>query len=177
MNRKYARNIILGLLSVLLWRCDSEDPNIKHTETEALAGEWYVTYTLNGSDFNGGYSRIITANTAANVANEILVSDYVEPNAARGNFWSYKIKAQVDPAGGSFTADEVTSSASYDGDPYPVKVNILNGKVMPGKGRSKTGVVVDSIYFEIQFEDDTPAFGRTYVATGHKRTGFHADDY
>lgn len=177
MKRKYVRNIALGLLAVLLWRCNSDDPNIKNTATEAMAGEWYVTYSVGGTDVGGGHSKIITSNTAANVATEILVSDYVEPNAVQGNFWSYKVKVQADPTAESFSANESVSSALYKGDPYYIKVNVMNGKVFPGKGHSKTGVTVDSIYFELQFEDDAPSFGNTYVVSGHKRTGFVADDY
>lgn len=174
------KNLIIytvAFIGALMVSCDQDDPNIEHTATEALAGEWYVTYSVGGTDVGGGHSKIITSNTAANVATEILVSDYVEPNATSGNFWSYKVKAEVDPSSESFSANESVSSALYEGDPYYIKVNILNGKVLPGQGHSKTGVTVDSIYFEMQFEDDTPAYSTTFVVAGHKRTGFKADEY
>jgi hypothetical protein len=172
------KKIILFALgiSVALLSCEQDDPNIGQTATKDLAGEWYVTYTVDGTDLIG-HAPIITSNTAANLPTEILITDYVEPNATAGNFWSYKVKAQVDPAAKEFTATEVVSSALYDGDPYNIKVNVLNGKVIKNGGHSRTGVVVDSIYFELQFEDDSPAFGTTYVVSGHKRTGFTADDY
>jgi hypothetical protein len=173
------KNIIylLILMSISILSCDESDPNIKETETKAMAGEWWITYTVDGDDVSGGHVRLITSNTAANVNNEILVSDYIEGNDDAGTFWSYKIKANVDATSKTFTANEVVSSALYEGEPYDIKVNILNGKIIPGAGHSKTGVTVDSIYFEVQFEDDDPAFGTTYVASGHKRTGFIADDY
>jgi len=100
-----------------------------------------------------------------------MVSDFVDPNATSGNFWSYKVKAQADLANKSFTASDSQNSA------YDSKVNILNGKVFKNGGHSKTGVVVDSIYFEIQFNDDVTPYGTTYVVSGHKRTGFTADEY
>ena len=164
-------------IAFALTACEQDDPNVKQTETKDLAGEWYVTYTVDGADVNGGHTPLITSNTAANVATEMLISDYVEPNATSGNFWSFKVKAQIDPTSKAFTASEVESSALYDGDPYNIKVNVLNGKVIKNGGHSRTGVVVDSIYFELQFEDDSPAYGTTYVVSGHKRTGFTADDY
>jgi len=153
--------------------CNESDPSIKHTNTEAFAGEWFVTYTLDGSDVGGGYTEIITSNTAANVATEMFVSDWVDPTAKSGNFWTYKVKAQSDPKGLTFSADQ--SESSVEG--YNIKVNILNGKIFPKGGLSKSKVVVDSIYFEIEFEDDSPAFGNKYVVSGHKRTGFTEDEY
>ena len=161
-------------LSVLLLSCDQDDPNVKHTNTEALAGEWFVTYTLDGADEGGGYSTIITSNTAANTASEILVTDYVDPNDTEGHFWSYKVKANADVNAKTFSASNAVSSAIVDDEPYPIKINITNGKVIRNGGFSKTGVVVDSIYFEIEFEDDP---GNTYIASGHKRTGFTEDEF
>jgi hypothetical protein len=177
MKRRYVLTITLGLLSLLLWRCNQDDPNIKSTAGEAIAGEWYVTYKVGTTDVNGGYSPIITSNTAANVATEMLISDYVTPTATSGNFWSFKVKAQVDPANKTFAADEAVSSALWHEDPYPIKVNVLNGSIFKDGGHSKTGVTVDSIYFELQFEDDSSPFGTTYIVSGHKRTGFAADDF
>jgi hypothetical protein len=174
------KNFILYfvVLSVIIVSCDQEDPNIQSTNAKALAGEWFVTYSIGGSDVGGGYSTIITSNTAANLATEILISDYVDPNAKTGNFWSYKVKAQADPDAKSFTASESVSTALINNeDPYPIKVNILNGKIIPFGGKSRTGVVVDSIYFEIQFEDDATPFENTFIVSGHKRTGFTADEY
>jgi len=165
-------------LSVIASACEQDDPNIQSTNAKQMAGEWFVTYSLDGADVGGGHTAMITSNTAANLATEILISDYVDPNAKTGNFWSYKIKAQVDPTTKTFTASESTSTALINNEtPYPIKVNVLNGKIIPLGGRSRTGVVVDSIYFEIQFEDDSPAYGNTFVVSGHKRTGFDADEY
>jgi hypothetical protein len=175
------KNIAIYFLTiasaVLVSSCDQDDPNIKSTSGAAIAGEWYVTAEVDGDDIGLGHFKIITSNTAADVASEMLVSDYVEPNSESGNFWSFVVKANVSPENKTFTASEVTSTAIYEEEPYPIKVNILNGAILPGQGHSKTGVATDSIYFEIQFEDDSPSFGTTYVIAGHKRTGFTADDY
>ena len=138
------------------------------------------SHSVDGEEI-ASYSEVITSNTSANVNTEILLSDYVDPNGNFGNFWTYKIKAQIDPATKKFSADEVTSTATYNGELYNIKVNVANGQIFPKGGLSKTGVVTDSIYFEIQFEDDTDddgnGFSHTYVAHGHKRTGFTEDDY
>jgi hypothetical protein len=171
--------LIILVAGFIITSCNQDDPNIKGTETKAFAGEWFVTYSVDGVDINGGHSKIITSNTAANIATEIMVSDYVEANATFGNFWSFKIKAQADPAAYSLVANEAESNVLVTSarTPYETKVNLLNGKIFKNGGLSKTGVTVDSIYFELQFEDDTTPYGTTYVVSGHKRTGFAADEY
>ena len=57
---------------------------------------------------------------------------------------------------------------------YDIKVRVTKGQVIPDGGRSKTGVQVDSIYFEVEFADDP---GIIYEISGHGRTGFGDDDY
>ncbi|MBT1685767.1 lipid-binding protein [Dawidia soli] len=162
---------------MVLLSCDSDDPSIGRTAGQEIAGEWWVTYSVDGEDAGGGYSEIITSNTAANVNTEMLLSDFVNPTAAGGNFWTYKIKTQIDPTSKKFSADEVTSTATPGGELYDIKVNVLNGQIFIDGGKSRTGVKTDSIYFEIQFEDDTTPFATTFVVQGHRRTGFTEDDF
>jgi Lipid-binding putative hydrolase len=175
--RKIAIYFLAFAAAAVVSACDQDDPNIKGTTGEDIAGEWYVTASVDGTDLGAGHFKIITSNTAANVATEILVSDYVEPNSLEGNFWSFTIKATVSPEDKTISANQVTSSAFVDGEANPIKVNIVEGAILKGIGRSKTGVATDSIYLEMQFGDDDPAFGTTYVLAGHKRTGFAKDDF
>jgi hypothetical protein len=160
---------LLATSGMAILGCDSDDPTIGRTAGQEIAGEWWVTYSVDGVDVNRGYSEIITSNTAANVNTEMLISDLVNPNAAGGNFWTYKIKAQIDPTAKKFTADEAPNAIGDE-----IEVNIVNGQIFPEGGFSKTRVVTDSIYFEIEFSDDP---GTIYVAHGHKRTGFTEDDF
>jgi len=173
---KYLYIMLCGL-SLLVLSCNSDDPNIKHTNAEALAGEWFVTVSVDGSDFNGGYGTIITSNTAANVSTEILISDLVDPNG-KPSFTGYKVKAQSDLKTLSFSADKVMN-AMIDYADTSLHVSIANGKIFPKGGFSKSKGVVDSIYFELQIEDDILAgpYGTTYIVSGHKRTGFTQDEY
>jgi hypothetical protein len=174
---------LVAFASLVLLSCDSDDPTIGRTAGQEIAGEWWVTYSIDGADVGGGYSEIITSNTAANVNTEMLISDIVTATAATGNFWTYKIKAQLDPTDKKFSADEVTSTGAVRGTPYDIKVNIAEGQIFLNEGKSKTGVVTDSIYFKIQFEDDEDDDGNaapylhTFVVSGHKRTGFTEDDF
>lgn len=168
---------------MVLLSCDSDDPNIGRTAGQEIAGEWWVTYTVDGEDAGGGYSEIITSNTAANVNTEMLLSDVVTATAATGNFWTYKIKLPIDPSTKKFSADEVASTALFRGEPTETKVIVNNGQIFLKGGRSKTGVETDSIYFEVQFSDETDALNNpipyhtTFVVSGHRRTGFTEDDF
>jgi hypothetical protein len=54
---------------------------------------------------------------------------------------------------------------------------VQQGKVLLKEGRSTSGVVTDSIYFEVSFDDDTPAYGTTYIVSGVRRTGFLEDEH
>jgi hypothetical protein len=53
-------------------------------------------------------------------------------------------------------------------------IKVYEGKVLPGAGRSKTGVTADSIFLRVEFPDDP---GNIYGIRGHQRTGFFEDDY
>jgi hypothetical protein len=66
----------------------------------------------------------------------------------QANFWDFQVKA-------------------------PMNVDSKTFGLADG-GRSKTGVQVDSIYFEVEFADDP---GTIYEISGHGRTGFGDDDY
>ncbi|MFY0644788.1 MAG: hypothetical protein JXR19_10015 [Bacteroidia bacterium] len=128
-----------------------------------IAGEWYVTYNLGGTDVGHGYSTMLTFNTAANDGAQIWVSD-------EAHFWDFKAKVAANPEGMSFG-----QSDSLENQAYPVNIVIKNGKVITDGGKSKTGVVTDSIYMVVGFGDDTP--GTEYVVSGHRRTGFVEDDF
>jgi hypothetical protein len=182
MKKIYVRGMLLVAAAFLFSKCTDDDATIEHTAGEYYAGEWFVTYSVDGTEVSQGHVPLITSNTAANVATEILISDYIVAADLGGSFWSYKCKAQVDVATKKFSADQSDSHVMIEDEdgnptPYDININIMNGAIFPKGGLSKTGVVVDSIYFEMQFSDDSPAYGTTYVVSGHRRTGFHDDEY
>lgn len=128
-----------------------------------LAGEWYVTYTVGGVDiYDFGYSTMMTYNTAAADGQQIWVTD-------QGHFWDYQAKVNANPEGMTFGQSDSVQNEAYD-----IRMIVKNGVVIPDGGKSKTGVVVDSISFVIEFADDP---GTEYVCSGHRRTGFEEDDY
>ena len=157
-----------------LW--DMNQPKEVDTEYSAvwpLAGEWYVQYMFDdgagniGDWYGVGYTTLFTYNTANEDKDQFWISD-------DGNFWVYTIKSPCNVDARSFSGDSLVSTADWDGDLYDIKVNIKNGKVIEDGGFSTSGVVTDSIYFEIEFEDDP---GTIYQCAGIRRTGFLEDEH
>ncbi|PIB34307.1 hypothetical protein BFP72_02100 [Reichenbachiella sp. 5M10] len=161
------RNIILPFMFLgLVSSCDQESADPGATEMEALAGEWYIQYyveTPAGSgefaDTGYGYYKVITSNTAANTATEMLVDDL-----------GWGITYKVDVSGFEFS---VTDSPDLAGSTDAVSIN--NGIVIPDGGLSTSGVVTDSISFE--FVQPTATDNALYRASGVRRTGFLEDEH
>lgn len=143
--------------------CDlGNDPDIGGTATQAVAGEWFTTFTIDGEDVYGlGYQLVTTSNTAANSAGEFLITD-------DGNQWDYKVKSPLNLDAKTFGGTGLANLA------YDITVNIANGKILPGAATSSGGNVTDSIYFEAEFSDDP---GTIYQVAGYRRTGFLEDEH
>ena len=107
--------ILFAFLAIGIMSCDlGDDPDPGGTATQAVAGEWYTTFTVNGEDVYGiGYALITTSNTAANVANEFLVTD-------NGNQWDYKVKSPLNLDAKTFGGTDLQNIA------YDIKVNITD---------------------------------------------------
>lgn len=155
--------ILLAFVSIGFASCDlGNDPEVGGTVTEAVAGEWWTTFTVGGEDIYGlGYTVITTSNTAANIPTEFLISD-------EGHTWNYKVKSPLNLDAKTFGGDSLQNLA------YDIKLNIMNGKIIPGAATSTGGNVTDSIYFEVIFADDP---GTTYEVAGYRRTGFLEDEH
>jgi hypothetical protein len=152
--------IIAGIAMVTISAC-SKKPDIGGTSAEAVANEWWVTFTVNGVDvYSLGTSALATYNTAANNG-DIWIDD-------EEHTWEYKVKAQVDYSNLTFKA--TNSLDEYHG----VTATITDGKILVNAAKSKTGNVTDSINFKVVFSDDP---GTTYTVAGHARTRFSEDDY
>jgi len=161
---------ISGLIVFLFTSCSKNLPDVGGTSAQIMANEWWVTLNEGGVNVYGNYHGKIATSNAASNSNEIWVSDF--PSGTTGNIWGFQVRATADFKNLTFSANNV-ESVNPD---YPVKVTITEGKVIPGAGRSRTGVVTDSINMKIQFEDD-PVPGTIYELKGHARTKFIEDEY
>lgn len=138
------------------------------TAVEKLSNEWWAqVYVPDGNggleDLGYGYYKFITSSTASGTADSIFVDD-------EGELLELKAKVACNVNNLTFTTNGETVRERYtDGT-----VSIENGAVYIKEGRSTSGVVVDSIYFEAQFDWDP---GQIYIVAGHGRTGFAEDEH
>ncbi|RUT72908.1 lipid-binding protein [Ancylomarina longa] len=170
MKLKY---IILLVFSMGLFAsCDPNDtmdtPKTEFTGPgQFLQGEWFVTYTdANTGAVKATHSKISTFNTASNDKNMMWVDD-------DKNYWGLKSVVNCDPETNTFSGEDVDELY------FGIKVNIKNGKVLPGAGTTAAGNVTDSIYMEIDYFDvksDGTIQETNRIAAGVRRTGFLEDE-
>jgi hypothetical protein len=134
------------------------------TVATKMANGWWVTLTQGGNDIYGlGTFFLTTYNTAGN-GDSIWVDDLQHS-------WIFKCRAAANFSSETFSAPN--ASNNYNGDTSFVK--IVNGKVLPGAGKTKGGNRSDSIYMQVSFSDDPNNLN--YIISGTARTGFIEDDY
>ena len=156
--------LIIGVVAIGFSSCQKK-PDIDGTEAQNMASEWWVQ--LFHQDGTLAYpptywGHIATYNTASN-GSEIWIDD-------QGEIWDFKIKVKADLANRTFSADKAVSVVPN----YNIWVTVTEGKILEKAAKSRTGVVTDSIYMKVLFEDDP---GETYTIRGHARTKFAEDDY
>jgi hypothetical protein len=183
--KKIAYFICSLLVGVALTSCEKDE--IGGTETEATAGQWYVT--VDGADENGnvvekfkdlyGLGRVLmlTTNTAANTPNEMIVTDL-------GNFWDFKVKVSCDQQAKTFKTN-TTENNNLVEDYEDINVSITGGKIIPQAGRQNNGSPADSIVFYVTFSDDLTDEGvptpqangfATYKVSGIRYSGLVEND-
>jgi hypothetical protein len=159
------KNIFLLLLFIVVTiascKKDNYDPGT--TKSPNASNGWWVTYSIDGTPIYGPVF-FSTYNTAADKADSMWIDDLE-------NFWQFRGKVALNYSALTFSSD------LSENDYYSSEAKIANGKILPKGGHSKSGVATDSIYMEIQFSDDSPAYGTTYQISGTARTGFIEDDY
>lgn len=170
--------MLMGVL-VAFTSCEKEE--IGNTATVEMAGDWYVT--VDAVDANGelvyedaelfglGNIHVLTYNTSANNANEMIVSDV-------GNFWDFKVKVNCNPESMTFSTN-TTEDNNLVEDYEDINVTITEGKILKGKATTPSGMPADYIEFYVTFSDDgyPDAYGYAkYKVYGFRYTGFAADE-
>lgn len=165
MKKVNIKAIIMAMAIIpLLVSCEKEYES-ESLPNNQLSGEWYVQ-TYFGGNVVLGYERIVTSNTASANGSEMWVDDL-------GHIWPFKVKANI-TGSNTFSVNAGENIQWPTFDTIMQTTTITRGEIFPDKGRSATGVVVDSIYIEAEFSDDP---GSTYIMAGHYRTGFVEDDF
>jgi hypothetical protein len=167
--------LFMLIFMVSFFSCETmDDYEVEYSPVWPLAGEWWVTYSVDGSQI-GGHSKLYTYNTAADVAEEMWVDGtFANVVGGSGQDLPYKFKVVSNPAETSFSASNVENTV--DGTEFSVS----NGTVIEDGGTSIIGVTTDSIAFEMTVAD--PAAyglnsGDVILVSGIRRTGFLEDDY
>lgn len=151
---------MLAFVSIILTSCDTkEDYEQINSQVVDASGEWWIKFSK--TDYETGYLKVLTFNTADDVATEMWIWD-------KGNWKGIKFKCPVDVSNLTFGG---SSLANLNSD---VTIEILNGKIEKGVGLSTSGVVTDKISFEIKFSDEP---GVVYQAVGTRKTGFVEDEH
>jgi hypothetical protein len=165
------------LTMTLTTSCEKEE--VGNTATVATAGQWYVTVdavdesgnvVYEDADLFGlGRVLLLTANTAANSATEMIVDDLQ-------NFWGYRVKVTVDPVNMTF-ATNTTENNNLNGD--DINVTITGGKIVKDGGVQNNGSKADYIEFYVNFSDDQypAAYGYAkYHVYGIRYSGLAEND-
>lgn len=142
-----------------------KEQEVEYSAVWPLAGEWWVNYE--SGDYISGYTPLFTYNTAGEDTDKLWISD-------NGNWWTYTVKSGCSVDAKTFSGTNLVSTADGGDAVYDIEVQITNGKVIVDGGKSTSGVVCDSIYFEVEFEDDP---GTVYQCSGVRRTGFLEDEH
>ena len=169
----------LLLTMTLTTSCEKEE--VGNTATVATAGQWYVTVdavdesgnvVYEDADLFGlGRVLLLTANTAANSATEMIVDDLQ-------NFWGYRVKVTVDPVNMTFATNTTeNNNLSPNGD--DINVTITGGKIVKDGGVQNNGSKADYIEFYVNFSDDQypAAYGYAkYHVYGIRYSGLAEND-
>ena|SRR6187402_994659 len=158
---------IAVICTSVLMSCENEvDPG--QNSLVKMSNEWWAQiYVPDGNggltDIGQGYQHLMTSNTASGTSDSLFVDDF-------DGLLQLKAKVACNANALTFTTNgEAVRERYTDGT-----VIIENGRVLVGIGKSTSGVTVDSLYFEAEFDWDP---GQVYILAGHGRTGFPEDEH
>lgn len=142
---------LLGFLTLgIVSSCERNIESAEIADTAILAkvgGEWEIT-AYNDSTLIYGPFKIITLKETSTGSDSITIQD------SEIKFWKFQVKAAVDEKNGTFQTELSNCEVSEES----VGIKISNGKIVNS----------DSIYFEIQFEDDETPYGNIYQLKGYR---------
>ena len=161
---KFVNKIVFLVLITVAYSACTKKPDIENTSTVKMAGEFWVQTFEDGNLVNAlGFKKVMTYNTSDPNSGQVWFDDIK-------HIWPVKAKLDVDYPNLSFKAKTGIANTYLTGK----TMDVVEGKIIPNGGHSKSGVVVDSFYLKAKFSDDP---GPVYEFKGHARTGFFEDEY
>jgi len=156
--------LYFAMLAFVISSCDTkEDYEVEKSKVVEAAGQWYVKYS-DDSGYESDYILLETYNTSTDDGTKLWITD-------NGEWWDYKVKASINASALTFSGTDLVNAVE---DYEDLIVQVKNGKVILDGGKSTSGVVTDSIYFELEFSEEE---GVIYKAAGVRRTGFLEDEH
>ncbi len=145
-NIKYLFAIITAMVMIASCeRDDFQDNNIEDQYVTSISGKWEVKAYVNDSLIYDSFNLY----TSGITGDSIMINDTIT------NFWNFQVKAKIDEKSNTFqTKLSNNVMLTY----FEIGIKIPIGKVID----------TDSIYLEMQFEDDITPFGNIYQIKGHR---------
>jgi hypothetical protein len=158
--------LVLLLCTIFFISCEDErgydDYDAERTTTVAMNGEWFVDIK-NQAGGTALAQHIIYRTYDTSLSDGSMYIDN------RSGTYIMRGKVNTDSNALTFSATN-EANITRPGTTF----TITEGKILKNAARSRSGNVVDSIYFRGVFSH-TP--GTTFIFSGHKRTGFLEDEY
>lgn len=139
--------LVLGLIA---YSCERDTESVSFTDdinSFNAIGQWEVTAHNDSAAIFGPFT-LLTVNDPEASNDSIIVQD------SELKFWNFQVKAALNNENGTFQTELSTCDVCEEG----IGVKIANGKIVNS----------DSIYLEIQFEDDETPYGNTYQLKGRR---------
>ena len=140
---------LLGALFLFVVSCERMDESIDINE-KGVIGNWKVAAYVD-EELVSDYFQLGVSFTKPGVTDSITITELGEVVV----FWDFAVNATYTPKKESFETKLSLCQVSED---EVVGVKITDGKV----------IGADSLYFEIEFEDDETPFGTTYEIKGSR---------
>ena len=144
MKKLFYLFILMLLFTAVACEQTLENEEINLPESN-IQGDWTVNAYVDNNLIFGPF----TISTLTTSENE---SFYIKDN---GEFWNFQTKVNILNSSDIFEAKSTVNELSSIG----AKIMILDGSV----------INLDSISFDIQFEDDETPYGITYSIKGHRK--------
>ena len=145
---------LLGFVALgMIASCEKETENAPLPDAQNsinVTGQWEVIAHNDSVPIFGPFT-ILTVNDPSGANDSITIQD------SEVKFWKFQARAAVNEKDGTFETKLSTCELCEEG----IGIKIANGKIVNS----------DSIYFEIQFEDDETPYGYTYRLKGHRVKG------
>ncbi|HHV87139.1 MAG TPA: hypothetical protein GXX42_15245 [Petrimonas sp.] len=137
--------VILLMVAAVITSCEKDEEKI--ALTSSLNGEWEVMAYIDNTPIHGIFPLLISSDFPSK-------TDSVTINDTSKYFWNFQVKVSANHENGTFE----TQKSICEHCSYRIGVKVFNGKIINS----------DSIYLEIQFEDDETPYGNTYQLKGHR---------